>query len=60
MTAYDVIIVGCGGWGLAILKVLKELGLHVLGRHALRGVPGSRYGQPPSFEHHPRHHPRRR
>ena len=31
MTAYDVIIVGCGGWGLAILKVLKELGLHVLG-----------------------------
>ena len=31
MAAYDVVIVGCGGWGLAILKVLQDLGLRVLG-----------------------------
>ncbi|MDE0183740.1 MAG: NAD(P)-binding domain-containing protein [Caldilineaceae bacterium] len=28
---YDVIVVGCGGWGLAVLKVLADLGLRVLG-----------------------------
>ena len=30
-SSYDVVVVGCGGWGLAILKELQELGLHVLG-----------------------------
>ena len=28
---YDVLVVGCGGWGLAVLKVLQELGIDVLG-----------------------------
>lgn len=28
---YDVIVVGCGGWGLAVLKVLSDMGLRVLG-----------------------------
>jgi len=28
---YDVIVVGCGGWGLAALKVLSDIGLRVLG-----------------------------
>lgn len=28
---YDVVVVGCGGWGLAVLKVLSDLGLRVLG-----------------------------
>lgn len=28
---YDVIVVGCGGWGLAVLKVLADMGLRVLG-----------------------------
>ncbi len=31
MASYDVIVVGCGGWGLAVLKVLTEMGLHVMG-----------------------------
>lgn len=31
MTSYDVVVVGCGGWGLAVLKVLKDMGLHVVG-----------------------------
>ena len=30
-TRYDVIVVGCGGWGLAVLKVLTDMGLRVLG-----------------------------
>ncbi len=30
-THYDVIVVGCGGWGLAVLKVLSDMGLRVLG-----------------------------
>lgn len=30
-TQYDVIVVGCGGWGLAVLKVLTDMGLRVLG-----------------------------
>ena len=30
-TPYDVIVVGCGGWGLATLKVLSDMGLRVLG-----------------------------
>ena len=30
-TPYDVVVVGCGGWGLAVLKVLTDMGLHVLG-----------------------------
>ncbi|MYH60274.1 MAG: hypothetical protein F4148_00385, partial [Caldilineaceae bacterium SB0675_bin_29] len=30
-TQYDVIVVGCGGWGLAALKVLSDIGLRVLG-----------------------------
>ena len=30
-TRYDVIVVGCGGWGLAVLKVLSDMGLRVLG-----------------------------
>ena len=28
---YDVIVVGCGGWGLAVLKVFTDMGLRVLG-----------------------------
>lgn len=28
---YDVVVVGCGGWGLATLKVLQEMGLNILG-----------------------------
>ena len=28
---FHVLVVGCGGWGLAVLKVLQELGLDVLG-----------------------------
>ena len=28
---HDVIVVGCGGWGLAVLKVLADMGLDVLG-----------------------------
>ena len=28
---YEVVVVGCGGWGLAVLKVLQEMGLNVLG-----------------------------
>ena len=28
---YDVVVVGGGGWGLAVLKVLTDMGLHVLG-----------------------------
>jgi thioredoxin reductase (NADPH) len=28
---YDVVVVGCGGWGLAVLKVLWDIGLDVLG-----------------------------
>lgn len=30
-TQYDVIVAGCGGWGLAVLKVLSDMGLSVLG-----------------------------
>ncbi len=30
-TRYDVVVVGCGGWGLAVLKVLTDMGLRVLG-----------------------------
>ena len=30
-TQYDVVVVGCGGWGLAVLKVLTDMGLRVLG-----------------------------
>ncbi len=30
-TDFDVIVVGCGGWGLAVLKVLSDMGLRVLG-----------------------------
>ena len=28
---YDAVVVGCGGWGLAALKVLRDIGLDVLG-----------------------------
>ena len=28
---FDVVVVGCGGWGLAVLKVLADMGLRVLG-----------------------------
>lgn len=28
---YDVIVVGCGEWGLAVLKMLADMGLRVLG-----------------------------
>ena len=31
MGSHDVIVVGCGGWGLAVLKVLKDMGLHAMG-----------------------------
>ena len=33
---YDVIVAGCGGWGLSVLKVLQDLDLNVLGLE--RGV----------------------
>ena len=28
---YDAVVIGCGGWGLAALKVLRDMGLDVLG-----------------------------
>ena len=31
MRTHDVIVVGCGGWGLAVLKVLRDMGFDVLG-----------------------------
>ena len=31
MASYDVIVVGCGGWGLAVLKILSDMGLDVMG-----------------------------
>ena len=27
---YDAVVIGCGGWGLAALKVLRDMGLDVL------------------------------
>ena len=31
LQTYEVIVVGCGGWGLAVLKVLQEMGINALG-----------------------------
>ena len=28
---YDAVVIGCGGWGLAALKVLRDMGRDVLG-----------------------------
>ena len=31
LQTYEVVVVGCGGWGLAVLKVLQEMGINALG-----------------------------
>ena len=56
MHRYDLIVVGCGGWGLAVLKTLRDLDFDVLGLergeicHNLRTyMPGMRVHSPLSY-----------